>query len=91
MPYDSVTDLHLLAVRPQYHRRGIGSLLIKAGLDVADEAMSKVYVFSTPVGLPLYLRHGWKKVDELVVDMGKYGGSGVIVEEHLVREPGTRA
>lgn len=40
------------------------------------------------MGLPLYLGHGWQKVDEVVVDMRKYGGSHVVVEELLLREPG---
>lgn len=81
-------DLHIFAVRPQYHHRGLNSLLIKTGLDVADEARSELYVCFSSMGLPVYLRHEWKKVDEIVMDMSKYGGSGVVVEEHLVRVPG---
>ena len=80
-----VPDLHILAVRPKYHRLGLGSLLIKAGLEAADAANSKVYIIASPMGLPLYVRHGWMKVDEITVDMGKYGGSSVIVEELLLR------
>lgn len=84
----SPADLHLLAVRPKFHRLGLGSSLIKDGLDIADAAGSKVYIIASPMGLPLYLRHGWKKVDEVVVDMRTYGGNSVVVEEMLIREIG---
>lgn len=84
----STADLHLLAIRPKYHRLGLGSSLIKDGLDIADAAGSKVYIIASPMGLPLYLRHGWKRVDGVVVDMRKYGGSSVVVEEMLIREIG---
>ena len=88
--YQTAADLHILAVRPQYHRLGLGSRLIRAGLEAADAARSKVYIIASPMGLPLYLRHGWKKLDSIVVDMSKYGGSSVVAEELLLRavEPG---
>ena len=78
----------MLAVRPQYHRLGLGSSVIKAGLAEADAIGSKVYVIATPMGLPLYKKHGWIKMDEVVVDMRRYGGSDIIIQEALVREPG---
>ena len=80
--------MHILTIRPNFHRLGLGTLLIKEGLNAADAAGSKVYIIASPMGLPLYLRHGWKRVDEVAVDMRKYGGSSVVVEEMLLREIG---
>lgn len=37
------------------------------------------------MGLPLYKRHGWEEVDEILVDMRKYGGEEVASEVLLVR------
>lgn len=37
------------------------------------------------MGLPLYKRHGWEEVDELAIDMRKYGGGEVAREMLLVR------
>ena len=84
-----LVDLHILAVRPRYHRRGLGSRLIRSGLEAADAARSKIYIIASPMGLPLYRRLGWEKLDEIVVDMRKYGGSGVVVEELLLRAVGS--
>lgn len=83
-----MADLDILAIKPKFHRFGHGSSLIRDGLDIADAAGSKVYTIATSMGLPLYLRHGWKKIDEVAVDMRKYGGSNVVVEEMVLREIG---
>ena len=83
-----MADLHILAIRPRVHRLGLGTSLIKDGLNIADAAGSKVYIIASPMGLPLYLRHGWNRVDKVAVDMTKYGGSSMVVEELLIREVG---
>lgn len=32
------------------------------------------YLDTSPLGLNLYLKHGWRPVDEIRVDLGKYIG-----------------
>lgn len=65
-------------------------MLATHGLAVADTAGAPIYLDSTPAGLPLYIRHGWKPVDEIRVNLEKYGyeGKGWAVEKCLLREPG---
>ena len=41
LAYRAASDLHILAVRPKFDGLGLGSLLIKAGLEVVDAASSK--------------------------------------------------
>ncbi|CAD6589779.1 MAG: hypothetical protein ASARMPREDX12_004027 [Alectoria sarmentosa] len=65
--------LHILAVDPFYQRLGLGSMLIRPGLADADRAGAQTYIEASPDGLPLYLKHGWAPVDEMVLDMGKHG------------------
>ncbi len=60
-------------------------MLIQQGLRAAGEAHAKTFIEATPMGLPLYKRHGWEEVDELAIDMRKYGGGEVAREMLLVR------
>ena len=83
-----IPDLHILAVHPSYHRLGLGTRLIQPGLEAADAAGAQTYIEASPFGLPLYLRHGWKPVDEMVIDMRQYGGDEIVRHQYLMREPG---
>lgn len=68
--------LHILATLPSYRCRGVGSLLVSHGLEVVDKAKMQSYVDTSPLGLNLYIKYGWRPVDEIRVDLGKYIGKG---------------
>ena len=57
---------------------------------MADEAGAKTYLESSAKGVPLYLRHGFKLVDDILIDMRPYGGTGVESSKCMVREAGGR-
>lgn len=63
-------------------------MLIAEGLADADRNNARTYIEASHAGYELYLRHGWKQVDEIVIDTGNYGGHGVATEKLLFREPG---
>ena len=63
-------------------------MLIRPGLEAADKAGAQTYIEASPLGLPLYLRHGWEQVDEMVIDLRPYGGEGIERNPALMREPG---
>lgn len=60
-----------LQVSPDHERKGVGSLLIKHGL---EQTLLPSYHFSTPKAAKVYEKHGYIEIDRVVLDMGKYGG-----------------
>lgn len=80
--------MHILAVDPAHHRKGLGSMLLAHVLAKADQEGAKCYIEASAMGLPVYVRHGWEVVDEIVVDMEKHGCPGGIVRQKcLMRQP----
>lgn len=74
----NTAGLEVLAVHPDYQGLGIGKKLIQAGLDDAAALdLGIAYLEATESGYPLYKKFGWKDVDHVVVDLGKYGGKGL--------------
>jgi len=52
--------LNVLAVDPAYHRKGIGAMHLKWGLDQADELGVPAFLEASPYGQPLYARWGFE-------------------------------
>ncbi|KAJ5813391.1 uncharacterized protein N7503_000141 [Penicillium pulvis] len=67
-------QLKELFVLPEYQRQGLGGLLVAYGVHRADELCLPAYTEATPEGLGLYLKHGFKEVDRVTVDLEKWGG-----------------
>lgn len=79
-----------LAVSPAHQRLGVGSLLMREGLAMVDEVGAKVYLAAAAVGVPLYLKYGFKQVVDWSIDMRPYGGVGIESYKWMMREPGRR-
>ncbi len=85
----SITTVLLgLAVSPTHQRRGLGSMLLCEGLARADAAGARTYLESSAKGVGLYLSYGFRLVEDIEIDMRRYGGSGVAVEKCMMREAG---
>ncbi|KAG9843980.1 hypothetical protein KCU98_g7923, partial [Aureobasidium melanogenum] len=84
-------ELDYLATAPEYQRRGIGAMLLKAGLEVADSYGSKSYVTSSVAGAGLYLKHGFEIVETHTVDCSQFGGVEPVTNYFMIRAPQRQA
>ncbi|KAK4613259.1 hypothetical protein CLAFUW4_08968 [Fulvia fulva] len=67
-------ELKLLAVLPGHQRRGVGSLLVKQGLEKADELKLPLFVISALQGKALYEHFGFQHIEVLPLDAREHGG-----------------
>ncbi|KAH8697843.1 acyl-CoA N-acyltransferase [Talaromyces proteolyticus] len=67
-----------LSTDPSYQGQGCGSLLLDWGVRHADANGAAIYLESTPVAQKLYKKFGWKAVDRMELDLGKYGGPNLM-------------
>ncbi|KAJ6118422.1 GNAT family acetyltransferase [Penicillium samsonianum] len=79
--------LELLCVLPEYQRIGIGSAFLKWGIQKADASNARIYLEATMEGVPAYLKHGWKIVEEIQLDYTERGGEGSQKFALMIREP----
>jgi ribosomal protein S18 acetylase RimI-like enzyme len=68
-PLDPHWHLPLIGVEPSEHRRGLGSALLRHGLEICDEQRLPAYLESSnPENIPLYQRHGFEILGTIEVD-----------------------
>ncbi|KAE8150916.1 acyl-CoA N-acyltransferase [Aspergillus avenaceus] len=83
--HDMVLDL--LATRPGHGGKGVGTTLLQWGIEYADAHNRRIYLEATVDGCPLYLKHGWRKLEEVVIDYGEFGGKGQQAFTLMMRDP----
>ena len=62
-------------------------MLIQRGIEKADDEGAMIYLDATPAGTSLYLKFGWKIIDEVVFDLNGHGHSHVQTTTCMIREP----
>lgn len=85
--YHVLPDLQILVTLPEYRRRGAGSQLIEWGTKRADERGLKCVLMASPSGLGVYLKHGFKIVREVEMDLRPYGVDATETRRWMLREP----
>lgn len=72
---------HVIAVRPEYQRRGIGELIFKYGTGIAEQTQLPIYIESSKEARRLYEKMGCRQLKEFPaygpeqVESGKDGES----------------
>ncbi|MGB8478801.1 MAG: GNAT family N-acetyltransferase [Acidobacteriaceae bacterium] len=69
-PLRDAAKIRAIFVAPQWARRGIGSVLLKAAEDAAIAAgFRQLEMGATLTGVPVYLRRGYRKVETMTVPL----------------------
>ncbi|KAB8234149.1 GNAT family N-acetyltransferase [Aspergillus alliaceus] len=79
--------LDYLATDPEQQGKGVGTQLLKWALQKADTLNARMYLEASEVGYPLYQKHGWKLVEEIVLDFEPLGGSNKGRYYIMIRDP----
>lgn len=88
-PHANDAVLDFLATLPAHQGQGIGTRLLRWGLDKANTVQRRVYLEATPEGYPLYIKYGWRAVEEVTIDFTEYGGEGLQTFVIMIRDPDT--
>ncbi|CAN9301880.1 unnamed protein product [Alternaria alternata] len=67
---------HVMAVHPDYQRKGIGELLFKRGITIAQQTGLPMYIESSKEGVKLYERMGSRKLKEKLVKSNETNDAG---------------
>ena len=83
MPVPAVLDI--IHTHPSHQGRGVGSLLVKWGTDLADKQGLQCYLEASPAGYPLFRKADFVEVAEMEIDLNKYRERmGVCKYKHVV-------
>lgn len=77
-----------MATLPEYRGYGIGSALIKKGLEEGTEmGLVDFWLESSNDGHALYEKFGFRDVEPVVMDLSQYGGEGLAPVRTMRRLP----
>ena len=66
--------LDTLVTLPQHGRKGAGSMLVRWGCEKADEVGVEAFLEASPMGAPMYARHGFQPVKTVELDLRRWSG-----------------
>lgn len=67
--------LEYIAVHPENQGMGIGTALVKSGMDQADKLGLDIFVHAFEEGCPLYKKMGFRLLAEFIQDYSQCGGT----------------
>ncbi|KAL6234524.1 acyl-CoA N-acyltransferase [Aspergillus navahoensis] len=79
--------LEFLATLPEYQGNGVGKALLRWGMEQADRQQRRIYLEATREGYPVYEKCGWRGVERIEIDYGRWGGEGSQELTLMVRDP----
>lgn len=80
-----ILELSTLVISPSHQRRGIGSMLLEAGLREVDSFGLQCVLAASPEGEGLYKRFGFTEFEVMTLNLWEYaGGEGLGPARHCV-------
>ena len=73
MHADTLLVLNILVTHPDFQHRGVATKLLNWGVEQADRLGVVMALESTPAGLEMYKRVGFREVDVIKADMKRFG------------------
>lgn len=83
----SFSVLAILVTDPDHWRRGAGGLLVKWGVDLANQNGLPAYVEATEKGSSVYRRGGFIEKEHMSVDLSKFGAEEPYTARLMLYEP----
>ena len=84
-------ELDTLSTAPEYQRKGLGSMLMKWGIEQLEERSVPSVIVSTEAGKSTYLKHGYETLGTWGIELGNHGGTRRYENSILVRHPSKKA
>lgn len=82
--------LHVLSVRPEFARRGVGAMALQWGIEKADELGLPIWLEGSPQGVGLYKKFGFEALDTIPWDARDYGYHEPLTHVCMMRQPVTK-
>jgi N-acetylglutamate synthase-like GNAT family acetyltransferase len=79
-------EIEFVAVHPDYWNKGIGTLLVRRGVEMADELGLDMYVLSFEGGYRTYKAFDFETLEHMELDDSIYGGAGVFHRYFMERK-----
>ncbi|PLN86354.1 acyl-CoA N-acyltransferase [Aspergillus taichungensis] len=73
---ESEITLDFLGTLPEYQGRGVGSTLLRWGIEQAVKRQVGVFLEATMDGYSLYRKFGWQDLEEVNIEFSRWGGEG---------------
>lgn len=67
--------LDFFAVHPEHQGKGVGTALLKYGIEKAKEMNMDIFVLAMVGGFRIYTRMGFELMETVVQDATRYGGN----------------
>lgn len=88
--FERTIVLGALYTHPKYQGFGCATSLLSWGTQQADANCARIYLESTPSAHGLYLKAGWKDIEQFTIDLSNFGGDGFYNGYIMIRYPTPR-